>query len=776
MFANCINLVSINLISFITSNTENMKGMFSNCINLESLDLSSFDTSKVQNMSEMFYGCNSITTLNLSNFDTKKVVDMEKMFTNCSSLVYLNISNFTTTEITNTNANMFYNIDNNRFNYCLYDDNQASYIYNTLKTMDNAIRDCSDNCYPVKRNYLVEMKKCSLNCSLYIDTPYEYNNICYDKCPKRTNVVNFNYLCEDLNCVNYYNYNQSECIDIIPEGYYCNDTFLKTIDECHPECRECKSKDTENNMNCISCPNETFLFLGNCVSSCQDGYFRDENDISKKICKCPDTKCFHCSIEAYDLHLCDSCNDDYYPIFNEEKTLNYFNCYKDPDQYYLDKNEYFYKNCYHTCKKCKIPGNLKNNNCDECLSGFIFKDNFENDNNCYENCTYNYYFDENRDYYCTSNEECPQNEYNKLIPLKKKCIDDCKKDEIYKYEFRKTCYNECPQKPYETKNNSFYCEILCPLNQPYEIRETQTCVDRCNNAYERFVYSCILYNVNADITKQDQDELLKSIRELKDKGELKEIISNVIKKGEIAKIFNKNVNFTITSTEIQKKDGYILNETIISLGECEKILRSKNSIPEKMPLIIFKVDIIEERIKKYEYDIWDPITYKTLDLSICDDKNIDLTLSADIKEEDIDKHNTSSAFYNDICYIYVSDEEIYVPFQDRMDEFFEKNYAICEENCEFTRYDLENNYAVCSCPIIKRSQTISEISINKTKFFENANITNIANMKVMKCFYIFFSKEGIKSNIGSYIILFIIILNAIFCFFFIKKIMAECVI
>ena len=118
-------------------------------------------------------------------------------------------------------------------------------------------------------------------------------------------------MCEDLNCVNYYNYNQSECIDIIPEGYYCNDTFLKTIDECHPECRECKSKDTENNMNCISCPNETFLFLGNCVSSCQDGYFRDENDISKKICKCPDTKCFHCSIEAYDLHLCDSCNDDY---------------------------------------------------------------------------------------------------------------------------------------------------------------------------------------------------------------------------------------------------------------------------------------------------------------------------------------------------------------------------------------------------------------------------------------------------------------------------------
>ena len=55
---------------------------------------------------------------------------------------------------------------------------------------------------------------------------YEYNNTCYSECPSKTK-SNENYLCKYLNCSKYYNFNLTDCIDEIPEGYYLNDTYKK---------------------------------------------------------------------------------------------------------------------------------------------------------------------------------------------------------------------------------------------------------------------------------------------------------------------------------------------------------------------------------------------------------------------------------------------------------------------------------------------------------------------------------------------------------------------
>ena len=64
--------------------------------------------------------------------------------------------------------------------------------------------------------------------------------------PKKTNILsNINYLCLDLECEKnnkIYDYNQTECIDIIPEGFYINDSLFKTIDYCHKDCKSCKIK------------------------------------------------------------------------------------------------------------------------------------------------------------------------------------------------------------------------------------------------------------------------------------------------------------------------------------------------------------------------------------------------------------------------------------------------------------------------------------------------------------------------------------------------------
>ena len=64
-----------------------MSNMFQQCINLTSIDLNNFDTSNVSDMSYMFYSCQKLTSLNLSNFYTSNVNNISYMFANCKKLV-----------------------------------------------------------------------------------------------------------------------------------------------------------------------------------------------------------------------------------------------------------------------------------------------------------------------------------------------------------------------------------------------------------------------------------------------------------------------------------------------------------------------------------------------------------------------------------------------------------------------------------------------------------------------------------------------------------------
>ena len=81
MFAG-VNLTSLDLRNFNTSNVTNMGDMFSDA-NLTGLDLSSFDTSNVTNMSNMFRYLSGIEEVDLRNFNTCNVRNMSKMFDKC---------------------------------------------------------------------------------------------------------------------------------------------------------------------------------------------------------------------------------------------------------------------------------------------------------------------------------------------------------------------------------------------------------------------------------------------------------------------------------------------------------------------------------------------------------------------------------------------------------------------------------------------------------------------------------------------------------------------
>ena len=483
MMFNCKSLINIYLTgsSFKFSLATNMRGIFQNCESLKTIGLSSLDTKNVEIMWDMFKGCKSLTNLNLGNFNTKKVIDMESMFERCESLTTLSLTTFDTSNVHYMNKmfsgctkletvyfnsissnslgtmyQMFYNCvslkylniftlteksqsiykmfegASDSFKLCIEEDKNIPNIFKEILKKPNIERDCSEKCYGRnKQRYSIPEKKlCCAN--------FAYNDNCYDKCPPRTKVMNTPKKCENFTCT-LYNFAQDGCIPSMLTGYYLNDTEFHTIDKCHANCRTCVKGPTTNKMNCVSCNgnnNLRYQFLGNCLSSCEHGSFND-NGILK--CRCITEECSDCSEESLDLNLCISCSNNYH-IKNDESSLfgNFKKCYKDPPRYYLNNYNQRYYKCYSSCERCYGEGNFRIHNCLMCdsnhsfemmknINGFISK-------NCYAECEYYYYF-ENDLYYCTEDEECPP-DYNFIIAGTKQCVKYCNDTQGYFKQFR----------------------------------------------------------------------------------------------------------------------------------------------------------------------------------------------------------------------------------------------------------------------------------------------------------------------------------------------------
>ena len=169
----------------------------------------------------------------------------------------------------------------------------------------------------------------------------------------------------------------------------------------------------------------------NGANLCKDTCYNDNDNEScydnciniTDECKCELNNCLECPSIPPNKSLCTICNDNYYPIDNDISNLGkYINCYKGLKGYYLDKNISKYKKCYHTCEICEIKGDNINHNCMKCGMNFTFEINNRNNyKNCYENCSNYYYFDNQKNFHCTTNKSCP-NEFPFLINDTMECV------------------------------------------------------------------------------------------------------------------------------------------------------------------------------------------------------------------------------------------------------------------------------------------------------------------------------------------------------------------
>ena len=491
LFKSCENIKSINASNFKATNADNVYDMFGYCSNLISIDLSNFQTSKVSMMQGIFWASDNIKYINIEHF-SDDVLWGFAYFTSSAQLMYINFRYYVTSNIYGKNIGSILPENLPDIKYCVEDLNTINKYFSDKKV------DCSDLCFQKNIIFDIDRGVCVCNENF----KFEYNSICYQQCPTNT----FAILTDKYTC-----------LSIVPDNYYLdsNDNIYK---KCYDKCKKCSQFGDEANNKCDECIdnyifiNDSFANTNNCYMDCDHYYyFKGYNQyectesyncpsqynkliINKMKCigdckndndyvytynnncyeECPSNK------KRYEEEkLClDECNEELFEYNNicyNNCPVNTYRIYTTrkicldtiPENYYLDSSDNIHKKCYEKCKKCSQLGDEENNKCNECVNGYKFiTDSLAIENNCYQECDYYYYFKGNNQYFCTESNNCPL-QYNKLIDDKKKCIDDCKNDNEYIYEYNNNCIKICPE------NKKIY-------------EKQKLCLDDCNE--EQFEY------------------------------------------------------------------------------------------------------------------------------------------------------------------------------------------------------------------------------------------------------------------------------------------------
>ena len=356
-----------------TNNINSTQCLFYECRDITEIDLSNFDSSNVAKMDNMFYDCPKLQSINFGDFNTSNVIKMFSMFEGCASLTSLNLSSFNTSKVESMDY-MFYNCSS------LISLDLSS--FNTLKT----------------KNFAGMFQYCSSLKSLDISNFY---------ISESADITEMLDKCLHLEYINLENSN------IFSNSSYKN--LFKQLPDKLIICFKDK--------NWLNFLGEYDLFI-NCIYAPYEISIKEEFNCYKKT---------NISLE-YDINTCRKCGEFYYKLYNDTFNNNSnITCYNAPEGYFFDADNLVYKSCYSTCKTCNKEGNDIYHYCLKCEDGYKNELIFEDNINCYNICKNYYYIDNiSNKSYCTHNLTCPEN-YNKLIGNKNECIDNCRKDIIYKF-------------------------------------------------------------------------------------------------------------------------------------------------------------------------------------------------------------------------------------------------------------------------------------------------------------------------------------------------------
>ena len=304
--------------------------------------------------------------------------------------------------------------------------------------------------------------------------------------------------------------------------------------------------------------------------------------------------------------------------------------------------------------------------------------------------------------------------------------------------------------------------------------ELQVNLDKNNieEKIENFLNNKINKTKEVEIEKDEYDKIIEMLEDIFTSSNFD--TSNLENGEDYTQNIGK-ISFTLTTSENQKNNTKG-NITTINLGKCETLLRNYYNISNESKLFMKKMDITQEgmKIPKIEYDVYSKLNGTNLiklNLSICENTKISISVPV-IISEDLDKLNTSSDYFKDICYISKSESGTDIILKDRKKEFIEQNKTVCQEECDFSDYDYDIQKANCSCLVKESFSSISDMNINLTKLNEKFgninNETELSNLGITSC-NVLESTDNIESNAGFYSLLFIIVIFIIIFIIFCCK-------
>ena len=770
MFSDCQKITSLNLSHFDTRNITDMSGMFMGCITLKSLDIPNFHSQKVELMDNMFSHCNSLTSLNIRNFDFSKVSSSKYMFSGCNNLTFINLGRGI---LGNDNTNIFSSIENNINNITLC-------IKKDVNTRDlnnfNIINSCHEECNEY-HFFDINEDKCTKYCSIN-DL---FNNLCEFNVNKEESIDDFIYdyikmnisnlsisllknnsyleikgkhatfkITDDIDKINNNSANKryrnlDSCSIILKNKYNISnndDLIILIIDIISQDSKKNQKRVYEfYNIDKNKENNPTKLDAG----ICQDII---KNDISEN--------CSSYSIESLVNDSCLNCKDYYYPIYESDiNDPKFIKCYKDLEGYYFNNSINKYQQCYETCKSCEKSGDNSAHNCNKCNNNYPFK----YENNCYKFCHNNTY-DESTDVYeCLEEPKCLD---KKLFPENSSCVDDCSNTKN-KFEFNKTCYNECPTGTSPSEKNKYLCEIKCPKEKPYENLINHQCMEKCG-INDRFNNKCKLNYISSETKDKDLSE---KITENILHGEMKEVISDVLKSKKTVVIENGEEAHLISalSSNLKRTDF-----SSIDFGSCEELIKNANGINKDEELLLYEVEHNIEgfNIPIIEYVLFNEDCTKKLNLDACNNVKIQYYIPIKINEEELDKHDPSSDFYNKECNKETSLDGVDMPQYVKKDIYNKDYMSLCEKGCTFKGLDSNREKIVCDCNL-KSDMTYNSDNVNKDDLLDKMeNEKRSSNLGVTNCLgEVFNSPKRLITNSGFIILTIIlgifIIAFIIFC-------------
>ena len=750
MFYDLSNINKIYFKNFESSKIKNMKNMFYKCSSLTSLDLNNFDVSLVTTMERAFSGCTSLSSIKFTNFNTSSLRIMNTMFYDCTNLIeIIDINTFDTSLVTSM-IDTFFNCKS------LTQINMGNLNTKSVETMRGLFYGCES------------LKSLDLS---NFDTPSLKNTqgmFCGCTSLESLNINNFNMAlvtstqdmfnrCSKLKQLDLSNFNTKSVINMKGMFYGCSQLTSLNVNSF-----DTSSVQVMEGMF-GGCSSLTSLNINNFNTSLV-------NDIGNMFNGCKSLESLN--LINFDISSVENSNGIFYGI-----NKNIILCVNENNSELLDKIE------------SKLIGKVTYDN-EKCIQNCSLDENFtfEFNNKCYSKCPKGTHLSLNNNNLCIEGLEETNSIINTIQNIENTekisdLIEQIKSSEIYEETIntlmtQKMSNSEVNKELENTEETKVIPSTeINKENKNTELTEEAKLTESIGNVKIRKYldindfyeyYENIIHSNNNSESKNDK--ILSNIQKDLLDGSLYDLIynNNSEDKNDLL-IKGEGVIFQITSSENQKNNNYY-NLSVIKLGKCETLLKQKYNISENRSLLILKIEYFEEGllIPIIEYEVYNPYSNKKLELDVCQENlvGVEIEIPVSVDDENLFKYNSSSEYYNDLCFPYTTDKGTDIILSDRKNEFLNDNYSLCEKNCEYKGYDTDIKKALCEC------QVKTKMNVYSNNFDEDKLLNNIIDFKkntniyTMKCYKLVFSIEGLKNNIGNYIIISIILINIILAILF----------